>query len=83
MMSDTPQVNDDPRVPPDEITPSMSELKALCSKTLVEMAPQDTTSFIQGFYIGYFCSTNSPVHPYVAINLACNRFDRLIEEANL
>lgn len=82
-MSDTPQVNDDPRVPPDAITPTISELKRLCAKTLVDMTPQDTTSFIQGFYIGYYCSINKPVHPYVAINFACGRFDRLIEEANL
>ena len=82
-MSDTPQVNDDPRVPPDVITPSLQQLMKGCFECITNMEPRDTPSFITGFYIGVYRGMNKPIHPYVVLNIECGRFDRLIEEANL
>lgn len=78
-LKETPQVNDDPRVPPDVVTPSIFELKKLCYKHLTTTLPDDAISFIYGFYTGAYAAMGKPLPFYVDVNLRVGRPDRLID----
>lgn len=78
-LKEIPQVNDDPRVPPDVMTPSISELKKLCYKHLITTLPDDADSFVYGFYIGAYAAMGKPLPLYVDVNFRVGRPARLID----
>jgi len=79
-MADKAQINTDPHVPENVVVPSLQELMKECYQAIVNMQPDDPSSFIQGFYIGFYRGLNKPIHPYVALNIECGRLDRLVDD---
>lgn len=79
-MSNTAKINDNPNVPLEAGTPTISELRRLCYRGLVNIQPDNTNSFILGFYVGVYLGMNKPLPPYVTINIECGRLDRLIDD---